>query len=120
MEPEQLFAEWSAGWVTKDPDERRARFEACCAPDVEFVPPDSRPVVHGRDALVAHVGEYTSAWPEGVTVDLVRPPETHHGWSRGLVRWTFPDAVAVGCDLIRVVDGRIAQMVVFNEPEAER
>ena len=118
MRAEELFAEWGAGWVTRDPAERRARLEACCIEDVEFVPPDERrKAVRGRRALAEHIGEYTAGWPDGVTVDLTGPPQTHHGWSRGFVRWRFPPAeVAVGCDIIRIEDGRIATMLVFAEP----
>jgi hypothetical protein len=115
LTPEQLFAEWGAAWVTRDPTERQRRFAACCTDDVEFIPPDERPVVRGRLALADHVTEYTAAWPAGVTATLTRPPETHHGWSRGFVRWTFPTTVARGCDLIRIENGKIATMVVFAE-----
>lgn len=115
LTPAELFAEWGAAWVTRDPAERTRRFTTCCTDDVEFIPPDERPVVHGRQALVEHVAAYTAAWPAGVTVTLARQPETHHGWSRGFVQWTFPDAVAVGCDLIRIENGKIATMLVFTE-----
>ncbi|HEY8527071.1 MAG TPA: nuclear transport factor 2 family protein [Acidimicrobiales bacterium] len=115
MTPEDLFAAWGAAWLTRDPAERRARFRACCTPDVEFVPPDDRPVVRGCEALADHVGAYTAGWPEGVTVDLAGPPDTHHGWSRAYVRWTFPTATAVGCDVARIEGGRIATMVVFAD-----
>jgi hypothetical protein len=117
--PEELFDEWGAAWVTRDPAERLRRFTTCCTEDVEFIPPDERPVVHGRQALADHVTEYTSAWPAEVGVSLTRPPETHHGWSRGFVRWTFPTTSAVGCDLIRIQEGRIATMLVFTESPLE-
>ncbi|MDT3443255.1 MULTISPECIES: nuclear transport factor 2 family protein [unclassified Pseudofrankia] len=115
MTPEELFTEWTAAWVTRDPAERLRHFEACCADEVEFVPPDERPVVRGRRALADHVTEYTAAWPDGVTVALAAPPESHHSWSRAYVRWIFPTAVAVGLDIIRVENGRIATMLVFAE-----
>ncbi|MCX4091512.1 nuclear transport factor 2 family protein [Nocardia sp. alder85J] len=116
MTPAELFAAWGAAWLTRDPAERLRRFEQCCTEDVEFVPPDDRPVVRGRAALARHVTEYTRTWPAGVGFELTRPPDTHHDYSRGVVRWTFPSATAVGCDIIRIERGRIASMLVFAEP----
>jgi hypothetical protein len=113
--PEDLFAAWCAAWVTRDPEERRRRFAACCADDLEFTPPDDRPVLHGWRALAEHVDLYTAGWPAGVTAALAGPLDSHHDWSRGYVRWTFPDAVAVGCDLARIENGKIATMLVFTE-----
>lgn len=113
LTPDELFASWGAAWVTRDPGERWQHLVACCADDVEFVPPDDRPVVRGRSALADHIGEHTSAWPDGVEVGLVRPAETHHGWSRGFIRWRFPELTADAWDIIRIEDGRIATMVVF-------
>jgi len=115
--PEELFAEWGAAWATRDDRERERRFEECCTADVEFIPPDERPIVRGRQALADHVAEYTAGWPAGVEMTLRRAPETHHGWSRGFVRWTFPELTADACDIIRIEDGRIATMVVFAAPD---
>jgi hypothetical protein len=112
----ELFAAWGAAWVTRDPADRLRRFEQCCTADVEFVPPDDRPVVRGRTALARHVTEYTVNWPAGVGFELARPPDTHHDYSRGIVRWRFPDTIALGCDIIRIEQGRIASMLVFAEP----
>jgi hypothetical protein len=64
MTPEELLTEWGAAWVTRDPAERMRRLHACCTRDVEFIPPDERPVVRGRQALADHVSEYTASWPE--------------------------------------------------------
>lgn len=119
MTPEELLNEWGAGWVTKDETERRRRFEACTAADVEFIPPDSRPVFRGREELIAHVAAYTAAWPEGVDAVVDGPVETHHGWSRALIRWKFPAAEAVGCEVMRVVDGEITTMLVFADAYVE-
>jgi hypothetical protein len=115
MNPEELLSEWGAAWVTKDEAARRRHFEACTAPDVEFLPPDDRPAFRGREALIAHVAEYTAAWPSGVGAVIDGPVETHHGWSRALIRWKFPDADAVGCEIMRVTGGRIATMLVFAD-----
>lgn len=116
MTPEELFAEWGAAWVTRDPEKRLRHLRACCLDDVEFIPPDDdRPVVRGRDALADHITAYTASWPDRVTVELARPPDTHHDWSRAFVRWTFPTGAAVGSDIIRIEDGKIAAMVVFTE-----
>jgi hypothetical protein len=115
MSPEELLAEWGAGWVTKDPAERLRLFLACTTDDVEFIPPDERPVFHGRQALIDHVTEYTASWPEGIGVVVEGPVETHHGWSRGLIRWKFPATDAVGCEIMRAVDGKIATMLVFAD-----
>ncbi len=113
MTPEDLFVQWGQAWLTRDPDERLRRLRACCTEEVEFVPPDDRPVVRGCQALADHVGEYTSGWPDGVAVTLAAPPETHHGWSRSMVRWAFPTATAEGCDIIKIEGGLIALMLVF-------
>jgi ketosteroid isomerase-like protein len=119
MTPEDLLNEWGAGWVTKDETARRRHFEACAAPDVEFLPPDDRPAFRGREALIAHVAEYTAPWPEGTGAVIDGPVQTHHGWSRALIRWKFPHADAVGCEIMRVAGGRIATMVVFADAYVE-
>jgi hypothetical protein len=119
MTPEELLGEWGAAWVTKDEAERRRRFEACAADDVEFIPPDARPVYRGREALISHVTEYTAAWPTGVGAAVDSPVQTHHGWSRALIRWRFPRADAVGCEVMRVADGKIATMLVFADTYVE-
>lgn len=113
MTPEELFAEWMAAWVTRDPAERLRRFEACCVDEVEFIPPDERPVVRGRQALADHVTAYTAAWPAAVTAALAGPSQSHHDWSRAIVHWTFPAAFIVGLDIIRIENGKIATMLVF-------
>lgn len=115
MTPEELFDAWSVAWASRDPDEQRRGLEECCTPDVQFFPPDDRPTFSGRDALIAHVAEYTAPWPEGVTAELLRPPDTHHGWSRGFIRWNFPTMTAQAWDIIRIEDGKIAAMLVFAE-----
>ena len=115
MSPEELLIEWGAGWVTKDPAERLNRFEACTTEDVEFFPPDERPAFRGRQALLDHVAEYTAKWPAGVVAVLDGPVETHHDWSRGIIRWKFPATDAVGCEIIRTVAGKIAMIVVFAD-----
>jgi hypothetical protein len=116
MTPEELFLEWGAAWVTRDADHRDRRLRACCAEDVEFIPPDERPVVRGRQALGEHIAAYTAGWPDGVNVRLARPPDIHHDWSRGLVEWVFPTTTAQGTDIIRIEHGRIATMLVFADP----
>lgn len=117
--PEELLAEWGAAWVTKDDAERRRLFESCTTADVEFLPPDTRPAYRGREALIAHVRAYTAAWPEGVLAEVDGPVQAHHGWSRATIRWKFPGAVAVGCEIMRVADGKIATMLVFADVYVE-
>jgi hypothetical protein len=112
---EELFLAWGAAWTARDPQEKEQRIRACCTDDVRFIPPDDRPVFSGIDALVEHVKSYTASWPEGTRASLARPPETHHGWSRGLVVWHFPDVQAQGTDVIEIRDGRIATMLVFAD-----
>ncbi|MGH3253498.1 MAG: hypothetical protein ACRDOI_45790 [Trebonia sp.] len=119
MTPEELLAQWGAGWVTKDPAARSRHFAACVADDVEFLPPDDRPVFRGRQALIDHVTEYTAKWPAGVGAEVAGPVETHHGWSRAVIRWKFPQTTAVGCEIMRVVDGKIATMLVFADVYVE-
>jgi hypothetical protein len=86
---------------------------------VEFLPPDDRPAFHGREALIAHVSEYTAAWPDGVLAEVAGPVQTHHGWSRASIRWKFPAADAVGCQVMRVAGGKIATMLVFADVYVE-
>ena len=117
--PEELLVEWGAAWVTKDDAERRRLFESCTTADVEFLPPDARPAYHGREALIAHVSEYTRAWPSGVVAKVDGPVDSHHGWSRARIRWEFPAADAVGLEIMRVADGKIATMLVFADVYVE-
>jgi hypothetical protein len=114
--PEELFFEWGAAWVTRDHAERLRRLETCTVEDVEFTPPfHDRPISRGRANLAAYILDYTSDWPAGMSIELVAPPETHHTWSKALVRWKFPDLDAIGCDIIRIDQGKIASMLVFND-----
>jgi hypothetical protein len=117
--PEELLATWGAAWVTRDDAERRRLFEACTTDDVEFLPPDDRPAFRGREALIAHAGEYTRPWPAGVRVEVDGPVETHHGWTRARLRFRFPATDGVGCEIMRVADGRIATLLVFADDYAE-
>src|SRR5262245_10103447 len=119
MSPQELLAEWGAAWVTKDNAERRRLFESCTNADVEFLPPDARPAYRGREARIAHVSDYAAAWPAGVLAEVDGPVQTHHGWSRARIRWKFPAADAVGCEIMRVVDGKIATMLVFADVYVE-
>jgi hypothetical protein len=113
-----LFARWCAAWVSRDHEERLRHLQACCADDLEFVPGDSRPALRGWRALADHITAHTARWPAGVTAELVAPLETHHDWCRGYIRWTFPQAVAVGCDVARINGGKISTMIVFVETRA--
>jgi hypothetical protein len=115
MTPEELFMEWGAAWSGRDPAEKERRLRACCTDDVEFFPPDERPAYRGIDAVVQHTLTYTADWPEGSSARLARPPETHHGWSRGLMLWSRPPHVDQGTDIIKIRDGRIAAMLVFSD-----
>lgn len=117
--PEELLGQWGAAWVTKDDAERRRLFESCTTDDVEFLPPDARPAYRGREALITHVNEYTKPWPDGVGAVVDGPVDTHHGWSRAIIRWQFPATDAVGLEIMRVADGKIATMVVFAEVYVE-
>ena len=116
MTPDELFIEWGSAFATRDDNERERRLRACCADDVEFIPPDERPVFRGLDALIEHVGEFTAAWPPGTKVSLARPAEFHHGWSRGILRFEFPDRVAQGTEIARIDNGKIASLLVFRDP----
>ena len=89
---------------------------ACCADNVEFVPPDERPVVRGIDALVEHVRSFTAAWPTDTRVSLARPAEFHHGWARGILRFEFPDRKAQGTEIARIEGGKLVTVVVFSDP----
>jgi hypothetical protein len=116
MTSDELFLEWGAAWITRDRSEREQRLRACCVEDVEFIPPDERPIVRGLPALLDHVDTYTSTWPPDMEFKLAGPAESHHDWSRGLVLWVFPTMTAQGTDIIHVKDGKIAKMLVFSDP----
>jgi hypothetical protein len=119
MTPDELFLEWGAAWITRDPSERERRLRACCTEDVEFIPPDERPVVRGLAALVDQIETHTATWPSDMKVRLARPAESHHGWSRGLVQWVFPTMTAQGTDIINIEGGKIARMLVFTDPQTQ-
>ena len=113
---EELFAEWGAAWTLPDVAEKERHLRGCCTQDVEFFPPDDRPAVRGIDDLLQHVLSYTADWPANSSVRLARPPETHHGWSRGLMLWSRPPRLNQGTDIIQIRDGKIAVMLVFADP----
>jgi hypothetical protein len=115
MTDEELFVEWAAAWTGRDPAEKERRLRGCCTDDVEFFPPDDRPAYRGIDELLEHVLTYTADWPADSSARLARPPESHHGWSRGLVLWSRPPRVDQGTDIIKIRHGRIAAMLVFGD-----
>ena len=57
----------------------RRLLRTCCHEDVEFVPPDERPVIRGVEELITHVSGFTANWPGDTNVSLARPVESHHG-----------------------------------------
>jgi hypothetical protein len=113
---EKLLLDMVAAWATRDQTLQAERMRATFHEDVEFIPPDERSAIRGIEPLIEHVRELTANWPEGVTATLVRPPDFHHDWGRGLLRWAFPGASRTSTDVIRVRDEKIVMLLVFSDP----
>jgi hypothetical protein len=115
VSPDELYLAWGEAWTTRDQEHRVELLKNCTTEDVQFVPPDERPVVKGRDALLAHMNEFTADWPMGVKVQLVRPAQAHHDWSRATILWEFPGMTAQATDVMHVRGGQIAAMIDFAD-----
>ena len=116
MTAEETVALYGGAWNEHDEAARRAALEHCWAPDGVYCDPTA--VVHGRDALVAHIAGFHVRMPgrEIVTTSVV---SEHHGW----LHFTWRIVTAEGATMLdgfdvgeRDEDGRLRRIVGFFIP----
>jgi hypothetical protein len=116
--PSEVVQLYGAAWHEHDERARRALLERCWARDGVYSDPTV--LVEGREALVAHMGEFQQR-RSGHRLELRTGIDEHHGWLRFGWRLLGADGeVALdGLDLAELdVDGRLRRIVGFFDPLA--
>ena len=113
---EEILKAYGAAWATADENERRKFLEYCW--HVEGVYQDPSSDIHGREALVQHIGNQHLAFP-GSRVELTSGFSEHHGKIQ--FNWQFVTSsgeVAIkGIDFGTLgEDGKLVQIVGFFGP----
>ena len=112
----ELVETYGAAWGETDEDARRALLERVWADDGVYCDPTAR--VEGREAFVAHIGEFQALMP-GHHLELTSGIDVHHGWIRFGWRLVAPDGALV-LDAMDVgtldADGRLTRIVGFFGP----
>lgn len=114
----EVLALYGAAWQEPDERARRDLLERCWARDGVYCDPTT--VVHGRDALLAHLGDFQERMP-GHRLVLSSDVDEHPGWMRFGWQLLCPDGAVVidGLDLgERDEDGRLRRIVGFFAPPA--
>ena len=99
-----------------DEGARRAALERCWAPEGMYCDPTA--IVHGRDALVAHIACFYERMPGHASVTTSDVSE-HHGWLHFAWRVVTPEGATAldGFDVgERDEDGRLRRIVGFFTP----
>jgi hypothetical protein len=118
MTVEEIVGLYGAAWNEPDEAARRTLLERSWADDGVYCDPSAR--LEGRDALVAHIGDFHERMP-GSRVVRTSAIDEHDGWLRFHWRLLDPDDVGVldGMDVgTLAADGRLARIVGFFGPLA--
>jgi hypothetical protein len=102
-----------AMWNETDPAARRALITELFTEDAEFTDPLAE--IHGRDAIDQLVGGAQDQF-KGLVFSLGGDPDGHHDLARFTWHLTAPGAgepLVVGFDVVKIHDGRIAQVHGF-------
>jgi hypothetical protein len=113
-DPAELIREFIAPWNLDDPDERRRRIVATCAPEIEARSPYG--ITHGIEEQLTMIANFRRTFPRGTCTPRVlsaHPTEILFAW-----RTTFGDGHRpdlTGIDVVRLdAEGRIALTVSFS------
>ena len=134
MTPEECLVIYGEAWFERDPMRRVEVLRRCCTEDIVFMDPRLGRL-HGLEAVSDMIGQMisnTSAQaPDdaatasiaqargrsggGVSVEVVTPIETFHGFFRYSFVWKLPDgSLGPGTDFCEVADdGRMRLITVW-------
>ena len=116
MSAEEVVAAYAAAWNETDASARLTLLQGAWADDGVYCDPTA--LVKGRDALVAHIGDFHAGSP-GARIDAASGVDGHHGWIRFAWTMVAPDGATVvdGFDVAELdADGRIVRLVGFFGP----
>jgi hypothetical protein len=114
--PAEVVRTYGEVWDDLADEDRRARLDACWAPDGEYLDPTAHVV--GREALAAHVAGFHARMP-GHRMVLSSGVDEHHGRVRFAWRLLGPDGAQLleGTDFGELgEDGRLRRIVGFFGP----
>lgn len=109
---------YGQAWLEPDEVQRRQLLERAWAQDAVYC--DPLDLVHGREALVAHIGAFQRSMAGG-RVEIRTEADRHHDSAH--FRWAVTDAagaqVLTGFDVVQLDDaGRITRLTgFFDVPE---
>jgi hypothetical protein len=118
---DEVMLAYIEAWNTPDEQSRRNLLDRCWADDGTYTDPISE--VHGKEALVAHIGRFLSEGPSGrgpgYRIPIGSGVEHHHG----VIRFTWvlldPEGAPVyeGLDVGELAaDGRLQRIIGFFGP----
>jgi hypothetical protein len=131
MTPEEVLVLYGRAWFERDRDQRIEALRKACTEDILFVDP-SLGRLHGLEAVADMIGSFMDPEMEGhesdreehargmsgsgVSVEVVTPIESLHGFYRYSYLWHFPDRPSSGgtsfCE--QADDGRIRLITVWG------
>ncbi|MFA6448932.1 MAG: nuclear transport factor 2 family protein [bacterium] len=110
----QFINEWLVAWTAQDID----RLLSFYSDDMEYLDPNTRGELKGKDAFRGYVGKLFSAWPKMSW--HAKTIFEHAGGSNCTATWraeiTKPDGQILkldGMDLILIADGKIIRNEVY-------
>jgi len=130
--PEEVLVLYGRAWFERDRDRRIETLRSACTEDIRFMDPQLG-VLRGLEAVADMIGSYMDAPMEGhgdeareehergmsgsgVSVEVVTPVESSHGFYRYSYIWHFPDGSSSGgtsfCE--QAADGRIRLITVWG------
>jgi hypothetical protein len=131
MTPQEVLVLYGRAWFERDRNERIEALRRACTEDIRFMDP-LLGMLHGLEAVADMIGNSIGARMEddaaevreeraremsgsGVSVEVVTPIETFHGFYRYSYIWHFPDGSSSGgtsfCE--QAADGRIRLITVW-------
>jgi len=132
MTPEEVLVSYGRAWFERDRDQRVEALRIACTEDIRFMDPQLG-VLHGLEAVADMIGNYMDAPMQGhdeeareetergmsgsgVSVEVVTPIESFHGFYRYSYIWHFRDGSSSGgtsfCE--QASDGRICLITVWG------
>jgi hypothetical protein len=113
---DEVVAGYAAAWCEPDEAARRHLLERAWADEGVYCDPTA--TVEGREALVAHIGEFHERLP-GTRIVAASGVDEHHGYLRFAWQVVAPDGVVTGegVDFAELDgDGRLKLIVGFFGP----
>lgn len=133
MTPEEALVRYGRAWFEHDRQARIAALQRACTEDIVFMDPELGRL-HGLEAVADMIGGFMNASMEGreaepreehdrgmsgsgVSVEVVTPIESFHGFYRYSYIWHLPDGSRSGGTSVceQAPDGRIRLITVWPE-----